>query len=30
MQIGGLLHRQGTGVRCLHLAEILAMGAETQ
>ena len=25
MQIGGLLHRQGAGVRCLHLAEILAM-----
>jgi L-lactate dehydrogenase complex protein LldE len=24
MQIGGLLHRQGAAVRCLHLAEILA------
>jgi L-lactate dehydrogenase complex protein LldE len=24
MQIGGLLHRQGAGVRCMHLAEILA------
>ena len=24
MQIGGLLHRQGTAVRCMHLAEILA------
>ena len=24
MQIGGLLHRQGSSVRCLHLAEILA------
>jgi L-lactate dehydrogenase complex protein LldE len=27
MQIGGLLHRQGAGVRCLHLAEILASTA---
>ena len=24
MQIGGLLHRQGTAVRCMHLAEILS------
>jgi len=27
MQIGGLLHRQGAAVRCMHLAEILAATA---
>jgi L-lactate dehydrogenase complex protein LldE len=30
MQIGGALHRQRTGVRPLHLAEILASTEEEQ
>ena len=30
MQLAGVLHRQGAGVRCLHLAEILASTADRE